>query len=406
MAKALTVKGIENLNPRKERYEVPDGEVRGLYVQVFSSGARSWCLRYRFARRSRKLTLGSELTLRQARDLAREAHGALARGQDPAALKQASKIAARPAADLVGDVVAQFLDKHVSDLSPRTRSEVKRLLNKEVAGPWRTRRLSEITRGDVHALLDPIKDRAPIQASRLLAWLKGMANFAIQRGILESNPFTGIKPPAVSRSRDRVLSDSEIASLWRATDGLDFPYAALIKLLVLTGQRRGEVSGMMWSELDLAKGLWVLPARRSKNSRQHEIPLSDAAIGIIKACPRLDGSDFVLTSSGRRPIGGFDQAKQDLDRLLPPDMPSWVFHDLRRTAASGLARLRIAPHIIESVLNHKSGIVSGIAAVYNRHEYGDERREALEAWGAFVERLTNGKSTNVIPLKALADRSQ
>lgn len=404
MARALTVKALENMKPRKERYEVPCGEVQGLYLQIFPSGGRSWCLRYRFGRRSRKLTLGSELTLKQARDLAREAHGALARGQDPAALKQASKAAARPATDVIENVVEQFIARHVATLGKTTQREVSRLLRKEVATPWRGRRLSEISRADIHHLLDKIVDRpAPIQANRVLGWLRAMCNWAITRGLVEVSPCAGIKAPAPAKSRDRVLSDDELVALWEASERLDAPYVALIRLLILTGQRRSEVAGICWSELDLDARIWTLPKERTKNGIEHAIPLSDSAVEILKTLPRIDGCPFALTSSGRRPVSDFYNAKRTLDRLMPPDMAGWVLHDIRRSVASGMARLGVNLAVVEKLLNHVSGSFAGIVGVYQRHSFSDEKRAALEAWARHVAATVSGESAdNVIPIKPIA----
>jgi integrase len=406
MAKALTVKAIENLKPSAERREISDGEVGGLYLQIFPSGGRSWAFRYRFARRSRKLTLGSELTLRQARDLAREAHGVLARGQDPAEQKKEARIAARPAIDRIEDIVEQFLARHVSTLGTTTQHEVSRLLRKEVAAPWRGRRLSEISRADIHNLLDKIVDRpAPIQANRVLAWLRAMSNWAIGRGLIEVSPCLGIKAPAPAKSRDRVLSDDDLAAVWRASEVLSAPYGEFLRLLVLLGQRRTEVAAMTWDELDLEKKLWTLPGTRAKNKQTHQVPLCDSAVEILRSVPRIDGCPYVFTVSGRRPLNAFFEMKRQIDARAPGLTP-WVLHDLRRTCASGLARLRVAPHVIEAALNHRSGVVSGLAAVYNKHDYGDERRAALEAWARHVAAIAGGESANVIPMTTLAGRGQ
>jgi Arm DNA-binding domain len=200
MAKPLTTQAIENFKPGAARREVPDGEVRGLYLQIFPSGKASWCLRYRFAGRTRKWTIGPspEINLKDARDLARRAHGAIAGGQDPAAEKQISKAAARTPVghDLVERVAAQFLSRHVKGLARTTVREVTRMLAKDIVPAWTGRRLSQISKADVHALLDDIVDRgAPIQANRTHAWLKIMCNFAVQRGLVEVSPMAGIKPP-------------------------------------------------------------------------------------------------------------------------------------------------------------------------------------------------------------------
>jgi integrase len=409
MTRALTVKGIENLKPRETRYEVPDGEVRGLYLQIFPTGNRSWAFRYRFRRKTEKETLGPypEIGLRGARDLARKSHGVLASGQNPAELRKAAKAAARPAVDLIEDVVDLYVARHLSTRGRITRSEATRVLKKEVAAPWRGRRLGEITRVDIHDLLDQIKDRAPIQANKVFAWLRAMCNWAVGRGIIAASPCLGIRAPAPAKSRDRVLSDDELKAVWEAAERLEAPYTALIKLLILTGQRRGEVAGVCWSELDLAARVWTLPRERAKNGVEHTIPLSDLAVDIMQTTPRIDGCPFALTISGRRPISDFYMAKQQLDRLLPPGMAPWVLHDIRRSVASGMARLGTNLAVVEKLLNHVSGSFAGIVGVYQRYTFADEKRAAMEVWARHVEQLVSGEAMdNVVPVKVLADRGQ
>jgi integrase len=172
--------------------------------------------------------------------------------------------------------------------------------------------------------------------------------------------------------------------------------------MLLTGQRRGEIGGMRWDEIDLDTKTWTLPAARAKNNREHVVPLSDAAIAILMALPRIHSSEgFVFTMSGAQPVSGFFLAKKRMDALLPAGMPGWTLHDLRRTFASGCARLGIAVHVVEAVLNHKSGTIRGVAAVYNRYSYDAEKRACLEAWSRYVGALISGQlDRNVTELAA------
>jgi hypothetical protein len=267
MAKALTVKTIENLKPSSSRREIPDGEVRGLYLQVFPSGKASWSFRYRFAGRTRKLTIGAspEIGLKDARDLARKAHLKVAGGEDPGETKKAARTAHAPASDLVERVAAEFIARHVKNLAPATRDAAARIIGKEIIPAFRGRRLSEIKRYEVTSFLDGIVDRgAPVQANRTLAFLKSMANFAVQRGIIDVSPIAGTKAPTAETARDRVLSDAELAAVWRAAAALEWPYCGFVHLLILSGQRRNEVAEMTWKELDLDARIWTLPAARAK----------------------------------------------------------------------------------------------------------------------------------------------
>jgi integrase len=240
----------------------------------------------------------------------------IASGQDPGDLKRAAKIAERIPVDhdLVEKVAAQFLSRHVKGLARTTAREVTRILAKDIIPAWRGRRLSQIAKADVHEMLDGIVDRgAPTQANRTHAWLKIMCNFAVQRGLIEVSPMAGIKPPGGQETpRDRILTDGKLRALWEAADAMAPPYSAFVQLLVLTGQRRNELAEMTWHELDLDAKLWTLPAARAKNGVEHAIPLSDSVAEILKALPRIDGSDFVLTISGRSAIRGFSTIKPRL----------------------------------------------------------------------------------------------
>ena len=404
MAKPLTIKALENLKPAGRRREVSDGGVPGLYLVIQPSGKQSWAYRYRFNGRPRKWTIGpcAAIDLKTARELAREALRRVSCGADPCTDKKAAKAAARipVGLDLIETVTSRFVAQHAKrKLKPATAAEIERLLGREVVAPWRGRRLSQITRADIHDLLDGIVTRgSPVTANRTLAWLRRMSSWAIERGLIEASPCAGIRAPAAETSRDRVLSDDELKAVWRAADALETPYNAFVKLLILTGARRSEVAGMMWREIDFDAKLWTLPAARAKNATEYQIPLSDSAVQILRALPRIADSDLVFTLSGRVPIRGFHNVKTRIDALMPAG-PSWTLHDLRRTFASGCARLGIAVHVVEAALNHRSGSIRGIAAVYNRYSYDTEKRAALEVWGRHVEGLASGKlAANVFRL--------
>jgi integrase len=188
--------------------------------------------------------------------------------------------------------------------------------------------------------------------------------------------------PMKESARDRVLSDDEIGKLIAFAQSDGYPFGAIYQLLLLTGQRRGEVSAMRWSELDLNRRIWMIPSDRAKNGHAHEVPLSDFVLRILREVPRFLHSDFVFTTSGRSPVSGFGRAKRRYEHALGAS--DWRVHDLRRTAASGMARLGIPPHVIEKVLNHRTGIISGVAAIYNRYGYIEEKRDALGRWGEWV----------------------
>ena len=387
----LTVKTVEAMRPGADRREIPDGHMPSLYLIVQPSGARSWAVRYRHHGQSRKHTLGSypAIDLKAARALAGTALRAVAEGRDPGREKFLARTAK---ADSVDHVVEEFLERHVRRSNrPRTVQGTERLLRQHVLPHWRGRLMHEITRRDVLDILDRVVDGgAPIAANRVHAAVRKFFNWAVARDILAASPCAGVKPPTAERARDRVLSDVELRFVWQATDKLSGTFGPLVKLLALTGQRRDEVARMRWDELDLDARLWTLPAERTKNSKPHEIPLSNAALAALQNVPNIAGSPFVFaTNGGASPVSGYSDGKRRLDALLPADMPAWRLHDLRRTCASGLARLGINLPVIEKVLNHSSGSFAGIVGVYQKHSFADEKRQALEAWGRHVDSLVS-----------------
>ena len=191
--------------------------------------------------------------------------------------------------------------------------------------------------------------------------------------------------------------------MWLAAAALGWPFGPLVQLLILTGQRLGEVAEMTWGEIDLAGKMWTLPKERCKNGRAHQVPLSPQALAILESLPRVDSErGLVFTTNGKTPISGFSKARARLGAALP-DAPHWTFHDLRRSAATGMAALGVAIPVVERVLNHVSGSFGGIVGVYQRHGYFDERRDALDRWARHVEALASVEADNVVPLRPLAN---
>ena len=409
MAKDLTVKALENLKPGPARREVPDGHTRGLFYVLQPSGSASWAYRYRFAGKPKKLTLGPypALDLKASRQMASEAAQTLARGDDPAAVKQVAKVTARavaePERDLVETVAETFIERYAKKQTrEKSWGETERILNREVVAPWRGRRLSAIKRSEVHDLLDKIVDRgAPIVANRTLAALRRMCSWAVERGLVETSPCEKVRAPATETSRDRVLTDDEIRAAWAAFEGAGWPFGPLAQLLLLTGQRLREVADAKWSEIDFAAKTWTIPKERSKNGAAHEVPLSEAALRILGSLPRIEvrrqPAGLIFTTNGKTAVSGFSRAKVGFDNAMHID--HWTLHDLRRTAASGMAGLGIAPHVVEAALNHKSGAIKGVAAVYNRYSYSAEKRAALDAWARYLDALVTGAPAgNVVEL--------
>ena len=265
------------------------------------------------------------------------------------------------------------------------------------------------------ALLDGIVDRGtPIAANRALAAVTKFFNWSLDRSIIETSPCIRVARPGEEKSRDRVLTDDELRLIWKAAARKGWPFGPLVQTLMLTAQRRTEVGDMGWGELK-DRSLWTIPGSRTKNGAEHDVPLSPPAQDILSRAPRITGSQFVFTTSGVRPISGYSQAKERLDALMlqiarqetteagqdatAVTLAPWRLHDLRRSAASGMARMGIPVHVIEAVLNHRSGAISGVAAIYNRHSYLPEKRHALEAWAAHVMGLvTARRRSNVVAM--------
>jgi integrase len=396
----LTTKAIENLRPGPARREIPDPHMPGLYLIQQPSGSRSWAVRYRLTGRTRKHTIGSwpVIDLATARQLAAKALRAVAEGKDPGHAKSEARAAAP---DTVERVVAEFLERHVRrNCRPRTIAERERQFRNHVLPRWRNRPVAAISRRDAVKLLDEIVDVGPVAANRLCTTLGAFFRWCAARDIIAVSPMMGMRAPSVERPRDRVLTANELAAVWRASDKIGFPFGDVVKLLLLTGARRGEVAGMQWSEIDLERGLWTLPAARAKNAREHVVPLSDSALEILAAVPRVY-APCVFTSG----VGtvAYTDGKRAIDALLPPDMPRWTLHDIRRSVVTHMAEIGVQPHVIEAVLNHVSGHKAGVAGIYNRAVYAAEKAAALARWAVHIEQIT-GEPATVVPLKARARR--
>jgi integrase len=389
MSRVLTARTVETLKAGPVRQEIPDRHMPNLYLVLQPSGHRSWAIRYRVGGRSRKHTIGAypAIDLKAARELAAKAFRVVAEGRDPGYEKALSRSIQ---SDSVEAVVELFFERHCKRVNrPRTIEGTRQLLDLHVLPRWRRRLIKDISRRDVIDLLDGIvASGRPISANRTFTTIRKMFNWALERDIIDVSPCAGVRRPTPEVSRDRALSDAELGDVWRAVDKLSRPYATLVKLLALTGQRRDEVARMRWAELDFDARLWSLPAERVKNGRLHIVPLSKPVLDILAALPRL--GHFVLTTDGRTASNNFTINKRRLDALLPPDMPPWRMHDLRRTVASGLAKLGVNLPVIEKVLNHVSGSFAGIVGVYQHHDFACEKRAALDAWAAHVMAVVAG----------------
>jgi integrase len=383
MARKLTAKTIENLKPGPQRREISDGG-SGLWLVMQPSGRRSWAVRYRFAGRSTKLTLGGwpALTLAAARKAAADALHELARGHDPAAARKATALTAAAAkANTLAAVVAEYLKREGGKL--RTLDQRVSILNRLILPVLGARPIADIKRSEIVRLLDGIEDRSgPRMADVALAVLRRIMAWHATR----SDDFV---PPIVrgmsrqnvaEHRRSRILDDNELRRLWAATaDGQ--PFSNLLRYLLLSACRRNEAARMRWTEV--ADGVWTLPASRSKTKTEIVRPLSKAAQAVLAAQPH--DSEWVFTQTTRNgPLNSFSVRKAKLDAVA--GLSGYRLHDLRRTSRSLLSRAGVNPDIAERCLGHA---LPTIRATYDRHRYLDEMAHAFEALAALIERIVN-----------------
>jgi integrase len=357
----------------------------GFGVKITPKGRKVFIVLYRAGgagSRLRKYTIGpyGRVTLHQARAAALKIFAARAEGRDPASEKQEAR--RRLVVDRVEDLVELFITEHVSKI--RSAREISRLLRREVIASWGARSIHDIGKRQVIELVTEVAARGtPSAANKLLKMIKALFGWCVGRAILDVSPANGLTAPARERARDRVLGDDELARVLLAARRIGYPYGSIVELLALTGQRREEVAQLTWDEVDIAHSTWELPASRTKNGKLHIVYLSHEAIAVLNRTPAV--GDFVFSLSGVKPFQSFSAAKRELETLS--GVSDWRLHDLRRTCVSGMARLGVAPHVADKILNHQAGTISGVAAVYQRHEFLAERRDALERWGTHIADL-------------------
>jgi integrase len=362
-----------------------DETLPGFGVKVTPAGRKVFIVLYRTGgsgSRLRKYTIGphGRVTLHVARGEAQRVLGARREGRDLAGEKRDAR--RKISSDRVKDLVDAFTRQHLA--KRRSGAEISRLLQREVVERWGSRSIHTITKREVVSMLGELVDRGtPAAAIKLHKVCGTFFNWCVGRALLDRSPSEGVPTPALAGSRDRVLTDSELGRVLRAADQIGGVYGGIVLLLALTGQRREEVAQMIWDEIDLRERMWTLDGARTKNRRPHFIFLSAPAIALIEKMPRL--GRYVFTQSGEKPFAAFSTSKRQLDEVS--GLKNWVIHDLRRTVVSGMARLGVAPHVADKILNHTSGSISGVAAVYQRHEFMAEREEALTRWGDHVSGL-------------------
>jgi integrase len=431
MGKQLTAAAVAKLRPGNTRREISDAGCSGLYLLIQPSGFKSWALRFRRPNgESAKLTLGpvtdveadaepiigAPLTLAAARQLAVGLHRERALGKDIIAVRHREKLELKAkGAKTFGQAVVDFIEQHAQRKTRRWQETANLLgvrdrlaIPKGLADRWRDRPVTDINGDDIFGVVEEAREHgvpglerrnegpSEARARAMFSSLSVLFGWLLDKRRIRVNPCTGISRPEAPAARDRVLKDAELVKFWKAAEAERIEFAGPLKLLALTGCRLNEVVGMRRSELSEDGATWIIPGTRAKNGREHVVPLPRAARDIL-ASIKTEG-DIVFTTNGRTPVVIGSKIKNRLDAAMRTD--PWRLHDLRRTAATGMAEIGIQPHIVEAVLNHVSGAKGGVAGVYNRAAYAQEKKQALERWATHVEDLLNGAAAKVVQLRA------
>lgn len=384
----------------------PDDEIAGFGVRLREGGSRKFVLHYRIGGKQRRYTIGpvGVLKLEEARQRARKVLVDVDDGKDPAAQKAAAKSDAKQSFKSAVDEYLAVLERRVAagELKPRSLEEIRRHLTKHWK-PLHRLVLGSINRGTIASRLREIaKQNGPVAADRARANVSTFFGWAIGKDLCETNPVDGTNRHAgeyVERERSLIRVEGEkpeygeLIALWKSLP--DTEYGKILRLLILTLCRRDEIGSLAWSEIDREARLIRLPGARTKNGREHVVPLSDAALAVLDGIPAREGRDLVF-GSGRGGYSGWSKSKQDLDKLVSLKGP-WTLHDLRRTGRTGLGILGVSPHVAEAVLNH---LPPKLMRVYDKNRYEREKREALDLWAAHVESLAAGVMSNVVVLRA------
>jgi integrase len=377
----LTELAIKKAKPADKRYDLFDASVRGLGLRVATSGTKSWFIMRRINGRMLRSTFGRypEVPLALARLKAPSVLADMADGQT----------AGQRRADLFSVVLDEWLKK--DQAQNKSFQQVRVAMHKHALPAFGSIAVESITKRDIIRLIDKIVDAgSPVAANRVLAFTKRFFSWCKERDILELSPAEAIRPPSKEKIRDRVLTMEEIKGFWAACDQMNYPWGPLFQLLLLTGARLREISEASWHEVSIKDRTLDLPSQRTKNSRSHQIQLSDQALDIIKALPRIEGQKLLFTTNGTTAVSGFSKVKKRLDIIS--GVSDWRYHDLRRSFAThSTERLSISPVIADKILNHATGQVRGVAAIYQHGEYLEDRRAALQKWGNFIQELVTNE---------------
>ena len=365
---------IKSLKPTASRYELYDANLAGFGIRVSPSGAKSWMAFSRNMERKTRVTLGRypHMLLGQARQRAMNTLMEMADGE----FQRSTKL----------QLFEHALDDWYKKDQAQNKSflQVKNAMELHVRPRLKDFKLANIEKRDIIKIIDRIATKAPTQANRVLAFTKRFFNWCVSRDLLAISPANGIAKAKTEVSRDRVLSKDELRAMYNATFEMPYPFGPLLRILTLTGQRLNEVAGVSWKEINLDAAKWELPRDRSKNKTSHVVHLSNPVRKEFDALMNLTNQELVFTTTGKTPVSGFSKAKKQLDKIS--GVNDWRLHDLRRTFATvATETLGYEPVVVDRVLNHVSGSVKGIAAVYQKGQYLDKRKIVLDAWAGYVQ---------------------
>ena len=378
--KRLTDRFIKSvLSPKTGRVIHWDTITKGLGLRLTAMGHTSWVVVYRHSGRLRWYTLSANLGLADARKEATKVLREAALGNDPAGSVKAARLG-----DTFGELAEQYMDRHAK-VHKRSWREDRRALDRDLLPRLKHRKAKDVRRADILALIDAIIERgAPVLANRTLEIVRRIFNWGIEKEIVDANPCVAIKPMPES-SRDRVLNEAEIRGLWATLDAVPTLASARFKLQLLTAQRPGEIRQMRWVDVDADDGWWTISAGFAKNKLAHRVPLTDAARHILDGLREITGSgEWVFPSPAGGPMRSNTKPWSAIRRSAKIDATP---HDLRRTVASQMAGIGIGRLVLARLLNH---VETSVTAVYDRHGYDREKREALEAWGRRLEMILTG----------------
>ncbi len=422
----ITKRAVEAVQtpPAGKRAYLWDDQLKGFGVMVTPTGARSYLVQYRIGGRgqpTRRYTIGkhgSPWTADKARERATDLLELVRKKVDPmdadrASLAAAVETKAEAERLAVASYVETFIRLHAERKKLRSVGDIRSVFRRDIVPHLGAKSLKALRRSEIQACLDLVGERSGSAANKAHKWLRKMLAFAVNRGDLAASPMEGMGPPHLEGRRQRVLRGPELVVVWQAAGDAGEPWASFLRLLLLLGQRLREVAEMRWEEVDLATATWIIPAGRTKNAREHLVPLPPQAVAILESVQpdKAQRKGVVFSTNGRSPISGFSKLKTRLDRLiqervkqsgdLPLPLEPWVFHDLRRSVATGCQALGFPIEHTEAVLNHVSGKRGGLAAVYQLHEYRDEKTASLNAWARHVEALLSSDTKGrVVPIQA------